>query len=78
MAAGAIDGADDFALYRWTGAPDDPPEPLHVSLEGLRVESIVPLPDGRLLALSDDGTSRRGGDRCKDRPPPAGSSVVWC
>lgn len=67
VAAGAIDGADEFALYRWSGAPSDAPERVDVDLGGLRVESITPMPDGRLLALSDDSSVRQGKLRCKKR-----------
>ncbi len=69
VAAGAIDGAGDFALFRWSGAPDDAPRRIDVDLGGLRVESIVPMPDGRLLALSDDSSVRTDGVRCKDHEP---------
>lgn len=69
VAAGAIDGADDFALYHWSGRPDDAPRRIDVDLGGLRVESLVPMPNGRLLALSDDGSTRVGTRRCKDLDP---------
>jgi hypothetical protein len=69
VSAGAIGEGDDFALYHWSGGAE-PPRLLNVSLRGLRVESIVPLPDGRVLALSDDGSLERRGKRCKDLPLP--------
>ncbi len=68
VVAGTVGEGDDFALYRWSGSPSDAPQPIDRSLDELRVESILPLPGGRLLALSDDGSVRRGGTRCKDLP----------
>ncbi len=69
VVAGHRSGRGEFALFRWSGEADDPPRPLSTSLGELRVESLVSLPDGTALALSDDGAVRDNGVRCKDRPP---------
>jgi hypothetical protein len=68
IAAGASTDGDDFVLYHWNGEPTEAPHRLEVSFGGLRVESILGLPDGRLLAVSDDGSLERGRGRCKDLP----------
>ncbi len=69
VAAGHYSGRGDFSLFRWGGQPHDEPEPLPIGVGELRVESVVNLPDGHVLALSDDGSVRRKGGRCKDRDP---------
>jgi hypothetical protein len=58
--AGGADGGEGFALYRWSGKPDFPPElqrELDLARSKLSPETLIPFErSGRLLMLSDDGT----------------------
>jgi hypothetical protein len=68
--AGAVDGSDEFALYRWSGNTQDPAAKLDLILPaGFRPESALvypALPD-RLQLLSDDGAVIRvDGQPCKE------------
>jgi hypothetical protein len=61
IVAGAFDGTDNFALYKWTGKASDAPVKLTVDLTGLNPEGIVEVPatldqDKKMELVSDDGT----------------------
>ncbi|MES2260674.1 MAG: DUF3616 domain-containing protein [Pseudomonadota bacterium] len=64
-------GADgDFMLYRWSGQQGEAPRTLpDIDLQGLHPEAVFAIPGtGQLQILSDDGSVKTGGLRCKDRP----------
>jgi hypothetical protein len=58
--AGGHDEDEGFALYRWSGRPESPPELLRKLTFGrseFSPETLIPFEEsGRLLMLSDDGT----------------------
>ncbi len=60
LIAGPHDEAADFALYRWSGNRDDPPQLLHrIVAENFTPETLIPLGNSdKLLILSDDGSLR--------------------
>ncbi|MBJ7900794.1 MAG: DUF3616 domain-containing protein [Cyanobacteria bacterium RI_101] len=68
--AGAVDGSDEFSLYRWSGDSQDPAAKLDLSLpHGFRPESalVYPALSDRLQLLSDDGAAIRvDGQPCKE------------
>ena len=63
VAAGPRDGRAGFALFAWSGRPDDAPRLLPRAtdringIDGFAPEALVPLGD-EVLLLSDDGTRR--------------------
>lgn len=72
IVAGAFDDSGRFALYRWSGRPEDRPVAIpEVDLQGLRPEALAVAPEGHaVLLLSDDGSVPVGGNPCKDLPNP--------
>jgi hypothetical protein len=58
--AGGPDGNEGFALYRWSGRADSPPElqrELDLGKSKFGPETLIPFErSGRVLMLSDDGT----------------------
>ena len=68
--AGEVGGGDRFALYLWSGKPNENPEPIDLTLPaGFRPESVLFYPHlgDRFQILSDDGTIQRvDGKKCKD------------
>lgn len=58
--AGGPDGDEGFALYRWSGKPESPPElecELSLGKSKFSPEALIPFEkSGRLLMLSDDGS----------------------
>ena len=72
IVAGPASGDGSFALFRWSGRRGDAPREVPAPIDGLTVEAAMPLADGRLLLLSDDGsplckTSPRAGKRFRGR-----------
>jgi len=65
VAGPAADGA--LALYDWDGSPGSAPVLLPVLLGGLRPEGLVRF-DGGWWLLSDDGSRKIDGERCKELP----------
>jgi hypothetical protein len=68
--AGEVDGGDRFALYLWSGNPNENPEIIDLTFPvDFRPESVLfysHLGD-RFQVLSDDGTIQRvDGEQCKD------------
>lgn len=63
IAAGPASGDGSFALFRWSGRAGDVPVEVPAPIAGLVVEGLIPLADGRLLLLSDDGSPL-----CKNAP----------
>lgn len=58
-----------FAVYQWSGRPDEAPRRLEVPLlAGLNPEALFFDPDGTLHILSDDGKDQPGGGKCKHLP----------
>lgn len=55
-----------FALFRWSGKPNDVPVPVPTDLGTLRPEALLAWPDGQLTLLSDDGGVMVGSKTCKD------------
>jgi len=55
-----------FALFRWSGKPNDMPVPVKADLGTLRPEALFGWPDGQLTLLSDDGGVKVGKTACKD------------
>jgi hypothetical protein len=68
--AGEVGGGDRFALYLWSGNPNENPELIDLTLPtDFRPESVLFYPhlSDRFQILSDDGTIRRvDGQECKD------------
>lgn len=68
--AGPFDGSDRFALYLWSGNPNENPELIDLTLPtDFRPESVLFYPhlSDHFQILSDDGTIRRvDGQECKD------------
>jgi len=62
LIAGGTDEGGDFALYRWSGDPTDPPtlvQTIHVDLPSFKPEALVPFATrDDVLILSDDGSIR--------------------
>lgn len=60
IVAGAADGGDRFALYRWSGSAFDPPVRIVADLAGKRPEGLAPAsgsigPDAPVVLVSDLG-----------------------
>ena len=71
IVAGPTADTGSFAVFRWSGRPQDAPQPLAgVALGSLRPEALLALPgSARHMLLSDDGGLPAGGGRaCKDLP----------
>lgn len=68
--AGAIDETRDFALFQWSGDPNEKPKELPNDFGDLNPEALTILEDGRLLFLSDDGEVKPipAGKTCKKLP----------
>ena len=70
IVAGEVGGGDRFALYLWSGNPNENPELIDLTLPtDFRPESVLFYPhlSDRFQILSDDGTIRRvDGQECKD------------
>lgn len=67
IVAGPIGDEGSFALYRWSGAASEAPEPMAVELGTLRPEALLAIPDTNdLMLLSDDGGVLVDGKPCKD------------
>jgi len=68
--AGEVGGGDRFALYLWSGNPNENPKLIDLTLPtDFRPESVLFYPhlSDRFQILSDDGTIRRvDGQECKD------------
>lgn len=67
--AGPYNEEQSFALYTWSGVPEEPPQRLsQIDLTGMNPEAIVIFPneDEKVLILSDDGTKKIGAKECKD------------
>jgi hypothetical protein len=63
--AGSFDRNDVFKLYSWSGVVREKAEPIDIDLAGLKPESVIVYPDGRIELLSDDGSKRVAGKACK-------------
>lgn len=63
IVAGPFDDNGTFALFTWTGHPEDVPVQHEANLDGMRPEVIVTMPEGALTPdteiqiLSDNGTA---------------------
>ena len=71
IVAGPTADEGSFALYRWSGKPQDAPQPLAgVALGSLRPEALFAPPgSAQFMLLSDDGGLPAGGRHaCKDLP----------
>jgi hypothetical protein len=68
VVSGPSDEDGEFSLWRWRGF-DDGSAPVRVPVElgTLRPEGLLRMDDAWWL-LSDDGTLKLGGERCKDLP----------
>ncbi|MFM7381833.1 MAG: DUF3616 domain-containing protein, partial [Microcystaceae cyanobacterium] len=68
--AGEVGGGDHFALYLWSGKPNENPELIDLTLPtDFRPESVLFYPhlSDRFQLLSDDGTIQRvEGQQCKE------------
>lgn len=70
IVAGSPDGSGKSKLFTWDGNPKSNPQPMpRIDLKDINPEAIVVYPDAgwtRFQLLSDDGSRRRKGVRCKD------------
>ncbi len=66
IAAGPPADEGSFALFRWSGKPNDMPTPVKADLGTLRPEALFAWPDGQITLLSDDGGVMVGRRACKD------------
>jgi hypothetical protein len=71
VVAGALDGADTFAVFRWRGPPAAAGArvPMSRTPANLQPEALVLSARGALL-LSDDGDRRVAGAPCREVPAP--------
>jgi len=72
IVAGSCGEQDEFALYQWSGAPDDEPEVIEgIDFQGLKPETLILYPgeNRKIQILSDDGTRRIDGVACKRAEP---------
>jgi hypothetical protein len=69
IAAGPTADEGTFAIYRWTGRPEDAPVAVSAALRDLRPEALFAAPQASgIVLLSDDGGLRMGGVECKSLP----------
>jgi hypothetical protein len=70
VVAGPTADAGEFALYRWSGRPEDKPVQLaETELGALKPEALFALPGGTEIGLlSDDGGLPSPAGECKDLP----------
>ncbi|MGM9480630.1 DUF3616 domain-containing protein [Roseateles sp. NT4] len=66
IVAGPPADEGSFALFRWSGKPNDTLVPVKADLGTLRPEALFAWPDGQLTLLSDDGGVMVGKKACKD------------
>lgn len=66
IVAGPPADEGSFALFHWSGKPNDMPAPFKAELGTLRPEALFAWPDGQVTALSDDGGVMVGKKACKD------------
>lgn len=68
IVAGSTDNRYDFALFQWSGEPNEKPIRIKgVELGDLRPEGLIEIPGSTgLLLLSDDGGVMAGKDECKE------------
>jgi hypothetical protein len=66
--AGPYDNNDGFQPYQWSGKPTEAPGLINgVDFQGLHPETLVVYPEEktRIQILSDDGTEKTNGKKCK-------------
>jgi hypothetical protein len=66
IVAGPPADAGTFAMFRWSGKPNDMPTPARADPGTLRPEALVAWPDGQITLLSDDGGVTVDKKACKD------------
>jgi hypothetical protein len=69
IVAGAFDGGGRSHLYEWDGLPSAPRKWSHVRFERFNPEAVISFPEDqgkRVLILSDDGSRKVAGQRCKN------------
>jgi hypothetical protein len=66
--AGPPGDTGSFAVYTWSGDPNQAPVASSASIGTLRPEGLVRFPDGGLTLISDDGGVEVNGGECKDLP----------
>jgi hypothetical protein len=71
IVAGPTGDKGDFALFRWSGKPDESASRVKgVEFGDLRPEGLIAMPGStKLLLFSDDGGIKKDGVECKERKP---------
>jgi hypothetical protein len=72
--AGSFDGSDRHGVFTWKGAGTAPVKLRSLHIKDLNPEAMVIYPENKIAdvqILSDDGSRKKGGGRCKDLIDPA-------